>query len=441
MKLQNHLGTISWTIANKLLYVIYGFIFLVQISILTPDDFALFSLLLAINTWIFIICDAFALQIIIQYGFEKNNEKQANTYSLILHITISMLFSLIVYFLGNHLSKAFNEPRFIEVSNYLPILSLLMIPRTYFSKFLIKNQNMKALFFVDLFFFGVFTFLILYYKFSQNSMTYLESVNIYFIGTTASSLIAFFLSKKYIIWGMKGDFKLGNILYFSVPYTLSNALMAIPRQLDIVILKLFFDLKTVGIYQAARSLFRLFEEGINAANTLIYPALVKHFKNGNKGEAYLIASKGISFTFITFVTISIILPFGVSEFLIKLFLKSTYLDSIYYFNVLLISSIFIPFFISYFVLTAADFHRTLLKNVGISVLISLICYYIIGILHNENLIPFAYISFFASLAILNYFVMKNKIFKNLRIKFLFRALEDSIGFIKKIKTSESETKK
>jgi len=298
---------------------------------------------------------------------------------------------------------------------------------------LIKNQNMKALFFVDLFFFGVFTILILYFKFSQNSMTYLESVNIYFLGAIASSLIAFFLSKKYILLGLKGDFKLGNILYFSVPYTLSNALVAIPRQLDIVILKLFFDLNTVGIYQAARSLFRLFEEGINAANSLIYPALVKHFKSGNRDESYIITSKGISFIFITFVAISIILPFGVSEFLIKLFLKSTYLDSIYYFNVLLISSLFIPFFISYFVLTAADFHRTLLKNVGISVLISLICYFIIGILHNENLIPFAYISFFASLAVLNYFVMKNKIFKNMSIKFIFRSLEDSIGYIKKLR--------
>lgn len=432
MKLQNHISTISWTVANKLLYVIYGFIFLIQISILTPDDFALFSLLLAINTWIFIICDAFALQIIIQYGFEENKERQSNTYSLILHIAISMVFSYIVFLIGKPLSNAFNEPRFIEVSNYLPILSLLMIPRTYFSKYLIKNQKMKSLFFVDLFFFGVFTALILYYKFVYNEMNFAQSVNIYFIGTIFSSIVAFITSRKFLKFGLKGDFKFADILYFSVPYTLSNTLMAIPRQLDIVILKFFFDLKTVGIYQAARSIFRLFEEGINAANTLIYPALVKHFKNGNREEAYLIATKGISFLFLAFVLISLALPFGLSEFLIKLFLKSTYLDSIYYFNFLLISSLFIPFFISYFVLTSADYHRTLLKNVIFSVIVSMIFYLVIGYYKIESMIPTAYISFFASLAILNYFVMKNKIFKGLKINFIFRSITDSFAFIKKV---------
>ena len=399
---------------------------------MTPDDFALFSLLLAINTWIFIICDAFALQIIIQYGFEENKERQSNTYSLILHIAISMVFSYIVFLIGKPLSNAFNEPRFIEVSNYLPILSLLMIPRTYFSKYLIKNQKMKSLFFVDLFFFGVFTALILYYKFVYNEMNFAQSVNIYFIGTIFSSIVAFITSRKFLKFGLKGDFKFADILYFSVPYTLSNTLMAIPRQLDIVILKFFFDLKTVGIYQAARSIFRLFEEGINAANTLIYPALVKHFKNGNREEAYLIATKGISFLFLAFVLISLALPFGLSEFLIKLFLKSTYLDSIYYFNFLLISSLFIPFFISYFVLTSADYHRTLLKNVIFSVIVSMIFYLVIGYYKIESMIPTAYISFFASLAILNYFVMKNKIFKGLKINFIFRSITDSFAFIKKV---------
>ena len=207
--------------------------------------------------------------------------------------------------------------------------------------------------------------------------------------------------------------------------------MAIPRLLDIVILKLFFDLKTVGIYQAARSIFRLFEEGINAANTLIYPALVKHFKSGNREEAYLITTKGISFVFISFVAVSIVLPLGVSKLLITLFLKSSYLDSIYYFNILLISSIFLPFFISYFVLTAADYHRTLLKNVGISVGVSLGAYVIIGYSQSIELIPLAYISFFATLAVLNYNIMKKEIFKSLKIAFIFRAFEDSLSFIRK----------
>ncbi len=436
MKLQNHISTISWTVANKFLYVIYGFVFLLQISTLTPDDFALFSLLLAINTWIFIVSDAFALQLIIQYGFDENKERQANTYSLILHISITLCFSLLFFLLGSNLSILFNEDRFLDVSNALPLLSLLMIPRTYFSKFLVKYQQMKSLFFVDLFFFGTFTFLILYYKFLYNSMSYTEAINIYFVGATISSLASFFLTKKLTKYGLNGNFKFRSIISFSIPYTLSNMLMAIPRQLDIVILKLFFDLKTVGIYQAARSIFRLFEEGINAANTLIYPALVKHFSLGNSKEAYIITTKGISFVLISFVITSTILALGLSKILISIFLKSSYLDSIYYFNLLLISSLFLPFFISYFVLTAADYHKLLLKNVIIAVITSIAAYIVIGILQNKAIIPLAYISFFAVLTFLNLHDIKSKIFKNLKIKFVFRAFEDSFYFVRKILKSQ-----
>ena len=190
MKLQHHISTISWTVANKLLYVIYGFIFLIQISILTPNDFALFALLLAINTWIFVICDSFALQLIVQYGFDTNKEKQANTYAIILHIAISIIFSIIIYVLGNQLALLFNEKRFIEVSDFLPLLSILMIPRTYFSKFIIKEQQMKSLFYIDLLFFGTFTILIIYFKVQFNYMSFKEAVYIYFLGASLSSIMA-----------------------------------------------------------------------------------------------------------------------------------------------------------------------------------------------------------------------------------------------------------
>ena len=317
MRLVNHIDKIFWTAADKFLYVIYGFIFLIQISMLSPDDFALFSLLLAINTWIFIISDSFSLQLIIQFGFNDDYEKNANFYALIFHISITLGLSLILFLLSNQISYLLNESRLKEILNYLPLLSILMIPRTYFGKFLLKNHNMQKIFWMDFFFFFTMSVLIIYYKLYINKLDLQLSIKIYFLGTLLSSIFATLSSIRYWKINLKGKLPLKKVLKFNVPFTISNALANLPKQLDILIFKLFFDLHTIGIYQAAKSLYRLFEEGVNGANGLIYPALVKHFEKKNYNEIYSIISKGISFLLIAYVFVSNILLSGFSTFIIS----------------------------------------------------------------------------------------------------------------------------
>lgn len=431
MKLKNHINTIFWTTADKSLFVIYGFVYLIQISLLLPDELALFATLINVNTFIFVICDAFALQIIIQYGFDRITEQKANSYALILHILISMVFSLLIFFFGSSFANIFDEKRLIYIANDLPILSLLMIPRTYFAKFLMKYKDIFRLFISDLFFFGTFTIIILYYKFYIGSLNYTQSVEMYFWGTGISSLVTILLASKYVKFGFRGSLPFKKILNFAVPFTLSYGLIAIPRQLDIVILNFFFNLNTIGIYQAARSLFRLFEEGVNAANLLIYPAAVKHYSKGNLNEIRNIVSKGISYILIVFIITSIILLSGMTEFLINLFLKSKYLLSIDYFNMLLIATVFIPFTIYNFILTAANQHYTLLRNIFISVLISILVYIIIGLSQIQILIPLGFITFFAVLAVLNFISVKKSILTDMKFKDLYRAIYDLNSYIRR----------
>src|SRR5690606_6564718 len=138
-QLQYHISKISWTFADKILYVIYGFILLLQISIMAPSDFALFNFLLALNTWIFVISDSFALQSVIQYGFDLLNRRKVNTYSVLLHLIIVIVLSGALYALQGIITNLLDEPRFLEITPYLPLLSLFMIPRTYCLKLMLRD--------------------------------------------------------------------------------------------------------------------------------------------------------------------------------------------------------------------------------------------------------------------------------------------------------------
>ena len=428
MKLQYHIDKIFWTGADKLLYVIYGFVFLIQISLLSPDDLGLFGLLISINTWIFVISDSFSLQMIIQFGFNENLERKANLLAAVFHILIVMGISLLIMLSGDFFKYIFNEPRFIEITNILPILSLLMLPRTYFAKFLLKEHKISLIFLSDFFFLIPMSVFIVYFKMTNEPISLSNAVNIYFAGTALSSFITIVLSIKRVKIGFTGNLKLKDVFRFTVPFTLTNAIITFPRQLDTLILKLFFDLHSIGIYQAAKSLFRFFEEGVNGANSLIYPAAVRHFENKSINELHSIISKALSYLIIIYFVGSVILLSGLTDFAVKLLMKEIYISSVSYFNLLLISSVFIPFVILNFIITASGNHYALLKNVSISIVFSLIFMVIIGIMKIEVLMPAGYIVFFIVLAITNFNYMNKKLIK-INFKELFRAIPDSRYFL------------
>ncbi len=431
MQIQNHLGKISWTLADKFLYVIYGFVFLIQITLISISDLALFNFLIAINTWIFIISDSFALQAIIQFGYDTNNQKRVNLYSLLLHFAIIIIFTFLIYILRYPITNILDEPRFLEVTSYLPFLSLFMLPRTYCLKLMLRKHNMDKIFLSNLAFFGLMSFRIIMFKINNQAILLDDAVNIYFEGTIFSSIVAFLLTIKELKFSFKGDISLKDIVNFSFPYTITTGIYTATKNLDVLILKLFFSLESIGLYSAAKSIFRFFEEGINGVNSLIYPASVRAIKNNDKKLLQSMISKAISFTFIGFVGVAIILILGLSEYIIGTLMKSNFVNSLDYFNIMLLACLFLPFNIFYFVLTAAGKHLKLMKIVGFSFIMAIISFVLIGISRISILMPLGYVTFYFAFAVQSlYYVNKNNIVK---IKFndLFRAVDDSIKFIQK----------
>jgi len=80
MRIQDHIGKITWTMLDKALFMAYGLIRLYQVSLMHPAEFGLFALLDAIIIAISTLTDSFALNGIVKYGSRIQERAKFNAH-------------------------------------------------------------------------------------------------------------------------------------------------------------------------------------------------------------------------------------------------------------------------------------------------------------------------------------------------------------------------
>ena len=426
MNIQEHIDKISWTFADKGLFVLFGFFTLFQIGYLTPSDYGLFVLLNSLNIWILILSDSFLMNII-QFGAIKEDRKKVNLIALVIHLVITLGVSLLIFSLKHPLSELFTEPRFIYVASYLPLLVLLNVPRTYCLKFIFRDRIFKNLFIIDIFLFGSMVLATLLIIYLNNTLTFTDMVYIYFSGNFISSVASVILTRKSLRFSRKGNITIKTLLKFGLPLSLYNSLHSLPRNLDIFIVQYFFSIAAVGVYAYAKTLFRFFEEIIMAANSIIYPVAVRLINDKNKKSLNDIMTKSISFMLIFFLLLVISFELGLGELVINIFLPAKYALAIGHFNLLIISSIALPFLLLGSVITASGKPYIVLNFVFISIIVWIISFSIIGVIGDPSWIPIPMILYLFTLGTLCFvYAIKKFDFKTFQ---LLRAFNDSRSFI------------
>lgn len=432
MKIQHHLEKISWALLDKMLFIGFGIVNLLQISIMETMEFGLFTLFIQLNSYIFILSDSFALQNIIHFGAVEANRGKVNLTALLIHSSIVMSISFLIYLSGDLLSTIFYSNRFTEVTAALPMLSFLMIFRSFVGKILVRDHLWKKIFFTDLVFFGTMSAVILYFKFNALKMDFATASQIYYFGTFLGSLLTILISLKQIQLNFKGEIKVRDMINFSIPFTLTAALTYIPKYLDVFIIQFSFrSTEIVGVYQAAKNLFRVFDEGINAANGLIYPAAVRNFEKKDYKALYDIVTKSVSFMLIAYLGMIIILELGFSRLMIEWFLPSSYQNSIPQFNIMLIAAIFLPFTVLFYIALSSGNYWKLFRIAAISTLFSILGFLLAGFLGNELLAPLGLIIYNLVNGILLVLYVKNEIGLPIKFRDFFRAISDSLNFVRR----------
>jgi len=429
LKIQENIDKILWSFADKMTYVMYGLVTLLQIRAMDPADYGLFSMLLGLHTWIFVISDSFALNNIVQFGTYSEDRKKVNLFSLSLHLIIAITGVAVVFLLKGEFSSLFREIRFYEIGYALPILTLLAIPRTFSIKIIFRERAFKSLFFVNFLFFGLMSILSLYLIFTKKILTFNDMVWVYYAGTGVSAFLALILTFKHLNFGFSGRVSFTKMFKFSIPITLYSSLHSLPRNMDTYIIKLFFPLNVVGVYNSAKTLYRLFEEANNATSGLLYPVAVRQIEYKNYGNVNDVMTKAISFMILATFLLVAILELGLSDFLISTFLPIKYQFAIGHFNLLLIAAMFLPLTLVGSIVTAYGRPNIILKFVVISLIFSLITFILVGVFHAEKLIPLGFVVYITILGSLCFsYVNRNLDFKFVQ---LFRFFGDSLNYIRK----------
>ncbi len=428
MRIQEHLGKISWSIADKMLFIVYGLVSIVQMNFIPPAEFGLFALLISVHTWIFIISDAFALQNIVQFGINPKNTKKVNLYSLILHLCVCIIIPGILFILQSPFAELFHEKRLIDIASILPLFCLVSVPRTYCLKFVYRDFKMNRLFMINVALFLPLTLFTIYYIFVDHSLDFNKMLIMYIGSHAISSIVAIILTFKQLKFGIKGELRVKELIKFGVPMTITNSLHSLPKQLDVYAITLFFNsAEIVGIYYSAKSLFRVFEETLSAATGLIYPAIVRQIEKKDISSLKVTLTKGVSFLFIVFICILIPLELGLSDFMIRTFLTPKYFNAIGLFNTLSLSALFLPFYLFSILLIAETKPIILLKYVVFSIIVFIAVFYMIGLTGDPSLIPYGYVCYSATLGL----TCANYYRKNYGYKFseIFRSVRDMKYFI------------
>jgi O-antigen/teichoic acid export membrane protein len=362
----------------------------------------------------------------------KENRPKVNLFTLLLHIFIVLSISVIILTLSNTLSHLFNEPGLIKVAQILPILCILTIPRTYAMKLLYRDQQLNRVFTADLVHFGAMTIITFYFFLLKNHLTFYEMIIIYLGGTAAGSIFILFVIRKKLLFNLNGNFSIREFIKFGTPLMFQSGSHAMPKLLDIYFVQYFFGTTSVGIYSSAKTLYRVFDEAAHATYGLLYPTAVRQYDYGNFEELKSLITKSTSFMLFTFIALVIMLESGLSEFIITNFLPDKYRHAIPIFNLMIIASIGLPFVMSSLIINAEGKPQIVLLFTTISLMLSIISYFLLGSYEYFYLMPIGLIIYNFAFGFMCYFYLKRKY--KLSVASLFRAFGDVSNYLKKIST-------
>ncbi len=394
MRVQDYLAKISWTAADKVLFVFYGFVALVQMRHLDPSEYGLYALLVNMQTWIFILSDGAALQSVIQFGMDRDKRPGVNAVALTLHTAIVMGLSLLTAALHSPLATLFNTPRFSAVALWLPFYCLLTIPRAYCIKILLRDTQMKQVFWVNFCWFSSMTlttfWLLAHTRVHVDGLGVLsfdDMLTITLSGMACSSVVAILLSRKLLSFSFKDAPSIRSFLRFGSIQLSIGAITNAIRQLDVVVLQiLFHDLFIVGIYSAAKTLYRVFETGMDALFSLLYPSAIRLLPEGRREEFKTLLSKAVSYLFLSYVIIVLAMELGLTNVIIHV-LGGRYVNSVVQFNLLALAALFVPFYPLSAALLAMNKNALLLRYVIIASICGLAVFGLSAALNRSTLFP------------------------------------------------------
>jgi O-antigen/teichoic acid export membrane protein len=189
VKFSEHIGKGAWGFASKLMPAIYGVVTVLVIKSLVKEEYGELALFQQIFTMIFTFSDNFALQAIVKFGVDIDNDLHE-----LLSASSILFFSFLFFSLGllalasEPIGKLLNSTALPSLLPYLIILVVVTIPRVLFAKVFQMRFHTRELFFVEMVNYGGASIVIIVLSLMGTLHRALDVVHITIIAGGASSV-------------------------------------------------------------------------------------------------------------------------------------------------------------------------------------------------------------------------------------------------------------
>ena len=429
MRITEHLDKISWSLADKSTYVLYGIASIVVLKITNDIEFGIFTLFNQLHNLILSVSDAFALQSVLQFSAVESEKPKVNFIAMLNHIIIVTLLVLLVLLFKTTLADVFNQPQIINIANALPLLALFSIPRYFCARLLYRELKIFKLFLTNLAYFGSMSAIIFYCFWKNIFLHSHDIINITYLGAAIATIVSIIVTFRYWKFSFKGATKYTEVVKFSTKYAATGFVLSLPKYFDTFLIQFFYGTSVVGLYGAAKNIFRFVDEAINTAYSLIYAPTVKFISLGDGKSLNSLTTKTISLLIIVFFMATTLCFLGVSDYFGH-FLSGKFSEAIPIFNMLMLSSILLPITVLNTTISAGGKPEIVAKYVLASFPIWIAVFLFIGNFYPENvlLIPAPYFAFLLVFSTL-LFRYANKNF-DFRFVQLFRIIPDAVNLVK-----------
>jgi|DewCreStandDraft_1066081.scaffolds.fasta_scaffold00043_37 O-antigen/teichoic acid export membrane protein len=428
-RIQDHLPKLSWVAADKLLFVLYGGIAILQIRALPPAEYGLYALLVSIQTWIFVVADGLLLQGVIQFGADRTMRPVVDGTVAVLYTIVIAVIVAAIAVAQPALRQLFGEPRFADVARLEIIFCAVTIPRTFCLRLLMRDIQSRQIFWINAAWLGTMT-LATVHGITAGWLGSFESLAAIAIGGMAiSSAVAAILTRGILRPMRFRKDQVKPLLHFGARQMTASVIHTSVRQLDVALAQTFFGTAAVGVYQAAKTIFRFFELGLDAATSVVYPAAVTYHASGDCAALDTVTSKAISTLTVAYVAATAAVWSAGDA--IGLVLGSRYAAAAGMLRTLSLASLVMPLGMTGVVLVAAGAIAVHARITVLAAVAAFAWFLASGILQRWELFPVGIVAYYAVLGAGDWWAFQRRNVGVLRLSDLWRILPDTWRFLRK----------
>lgn len=310
MQLREHLDKGIWAIADKVLLLLYGFaVIVVVVNVLPEKEWGVFSIYQGIFLILAVLADSIFLQPMVKFASEHEAEVDHVLAASFNLYSVSMLtVGGVVAFAAQPISELFKSPELARMLPFFPLLIILTIFRSVGIRYLQVHYRINSIFWVDLTFFGsIIAVTILGTAFGLFHTAY-DFMIANIIGAAISSLTTImFCSRAFMrmpLFSVPAH-EYSRLLSFAKYQAGTSALLTLQQYSDALIVGVFYTPHEVGVYSAAKNLYRFIDAVREGATLLVVPVSSRLYTAGDFKGLRALIEKLLFISFAALIPVSI----------------------------------------------------------------------------------------------------------------------------------------